>query len=73
MTDFPTHYVSSSKGPVEIATMEHRHLVNSYDKLVRDAAPEREGERQAMARQIAANNEAFAEAEAAKAQMGDAA
>lgn len=73
MTDLPTHYVSSSKGPVEIATMEHRHLVNSYDKLVRDGGPEREPERQAMARQIALNNEAYAEAEAAKAQMEDAA
>lgn len=70
MTELPTHYVSSSKGAVEIATMEHRHLVNSYDKLVRDADPEREAERKAMARQIAINNEAYAEAEAAKAQIG---
>ena len=69
MTDLPTHYVSSSKGAVEIATMEHRHLVNSYDKLVREADPEREPERQAMARQIAINNEAYAEAQAAAEQL----
>lgn len=72
MTDQVTHY-RGSRGDFEIATMPHTYLCNAYDKLVRDADPEREPERQAMARQIAANNEAFAEAEAAKAQMGDAA
>lgn len=68
MTDLPTHY-KGSRGPQEIASMPHSYLSNAYDKLVREADPEREPERQAMARQIAANNEAFAEAEAAKAQM----
>ena len=68
MTDLPTHY-QGSRGSMEIASMPHSYLSNAYDKLVREADPEREPERQAMARQIAANNEAFAEAEAAKAQM----
>lgn len=67
MTDLPTHY-RGSRGEMEIATMPHSYLSNAYDKLVREADPEREPERQAMARQLAANNEAFAEAEAAKAQ-----
>lgn len=65
MSDLPTHY-QGSRGPQEIASMPHSYLVNAYDKLVRDGDPDREPERQAMARQIAANNEAFAEAEAAK-------
>lgn len=63
------YYTSASRGRQKIADMAHHHLSNAYDKLVREADPEREPERQAMARQIAANNEAFAEAEDAKAQM----
>lgn len=63
-----THY-QGSRGAMEIATMPHPYLQNAYDKLVRDGDPERDAERHAMARQIAANNEAHAEAELAKAQM----
>lgn len=72
MTDLPTHY-RGSRGEMEIATMPHSYLLNAYDKLVRDGDAEREPERQAMALQIAANNEAHAEAQAAAAQMEGAA
>lgn len=66
-----THYQSSSKGPVEIATMPHRHLVNSWQKLVDTDDGSRADEIAAMAAQIALNNEAHAEAEAAKEAMGE--
>lgn len=66
-----THYQSSSKGPVEIATMSHRHLVNSWQKLIDTDDGSRADEIAAMAAQIALNNEAHAEAEAAKEAMGE--
>lgn len=63
-----THY-HGSRGPMEIASMPHSYLVNAHDKLVRDGDPDRKPEIDAMRAQIALNNEAYAEAEAAKAQM----
>tara|TARA_B100001105_G_scaffold224001_1_gene192835 strand:- start:402 stop:623 length:222 start_codon:yes stop_codon:yes gene_type:complete len=69
MTELPTHYRSASKGLVEIATMSHRHLVNSWQKLVDTDDGSRTDEIAAMAAQIVTNNEAHAEAEVAKAQM----
>lgn len=66
-----THY-HGSRGPMEIASMPHPYLVNAHRKLADQNDPERAGEVAAMAAQIAANNEAYAEAEAAKAQMGEA-
>lgn len=72
MTDLPTHY-KGSRGEMEIASMPHSYLLNAHDKLLRDGDPEREPERKAMAAQIVRNNEAHAEAEAAKAQMDAAA
>ncbi|MBO9710525.1 MAG: hypothetical protein J7521_20180 [Caulobacter sp.] len=68
MDDLPTHY-QGSRGATEIATMPHSYLLNAHDKLVRDGDPARRPEILAMARQITRNNEAYAEAEAAKAQM----
>lgn len=69
MDDLPTHY-QGSRGAMEIATMPHSYLLNAHDKLVRDRVDDsRDPEIRAMARQITRNNEAHAEAEAAKAQM----
>lgn len=31
-----THYTSSSKGPVSIATMNYNHAINARDKLARE-------------------------------------
>jgi hypothetical protein len=31
-----THYHSSSKGPVEIASMRYEHALNARDKLIRE-------------------------------------
>ena len=31
-----THYHSSSRGPVEIATMRYEHARNARDKLIRE-------------------------------------
>ena len=67
MSEAVTHY-HGSKGPMEIASMPHPYLVNAHRKLADQNDPERAGEVEAMAAQIAANNEAHAEAEAAKAQ-----
>lgn len=54
-----THYVNSKGQEVEIASMLHSHLINAHAKLLRDE-PDREGEIEAMAAQIAANEERFA-------------
>ena len=70
MTETVTHY-HGSKGPMEIATMPHRYLVNAHAKLADTDDGSRAAELAAMATQIARNNEEFAEAEAAKAQMGE--
>jgi hypothetical protein len=44
-----THYHSSSRGPVEIATMHHSHAVNALAKLEReDPDGERSAERDAL-------------------------
>lgn len=64
-----THYISDSRGPVEIATMPFRHLQNSYDKLVRDQIGEaRQDEIDAMRARLDALNAEYAAAEAAKAE-----
>lgn len=39
-----THYNSSSRGPVEIATMRYEHALNARDKLARE---DKDGERRA--------------------------
>jgi hypothetical protein len=60
-----THY-NGSRGPVLIASMEHRHLVNALEKLIRDRADEsRDEEIAAMGAQVAANEARFAAADAA--------
>jgi hypothetical protein len=65
-----THFYSKSKNAdIEIKTATHRHLVNAWQKLV-DTDDGTEAETiEAMAAQIAANNEAYAEEQAALAQM----
>lgn len=64
MTDLPTHY-PSSKGDIEIATMGHNHLMNSYNKWVREhdirADPDAMVMAQALQEQIQANERLFAE------------
>lgn len=47
-----THYLSGSKGLVEIASMPIHHLANAHAKLLRDE-PHRLPEIEAMARRLA--------------------
>lgn len=55
-----TEFYNGSRGPVLIATMPHPHLVNAHGKLVREGDPSRAAEVEAMAAQIALNDEAHA-------------
>lgn len=47
-----THYHSSSRGPVEIASMNYSHLLNARDKLAR-SEPHRSAEIEAMSAHLA--------------------
>ena len=67
MTEKVTHY-QGSRGSMEIASMPHSYLLNAHRKLADQDDGSRAAEVEAMAAQIAINNEQFAEAEAAKAQ-----
>lgn len=59
-----THYNSSSRGPVEIASMRYEHALNARDKLAReDKDGERTAERDALAAHIAAIEATFEEAD----------
>jgi hypothetical protein len=48
-----THYNSTSKGPVEIASMHHAHALNARDALARKADPARQDELDALNAHIA--------------------
>lgn len=64
-----THYQSSSKGLIEIATMQYRHLLNSHNVLVRDQiAGERQDEIDAMRARLDVLEAEFDAAESAKAE-----
>jgi hypothetical protein len=65
-----THHLSSSKGPVEIAGMNYRHLQNSQGVLVRLSDPERKPELDAINARIAELEAEFAEQEAEQAVNG---
>lgn len=60
-----THYTSSSRGPVEIATMNYNHAINAHDKLMReDKDGERKAELEALRAHLATLAADEAEAEA---------
>lgn len=51
-----THYQSSSRGPVEIASMNYNHALNARDKLARELGADdhpRRGELDALNQHIA--------------------
>lgn len=57
-----THYNSSSRGPVEIASMRYEHALNARDKLERERTDEsRDAEIAALAQHIAAIEATFEE------------
>lgn len=47
-----SHYHSTSRGPVEIATMGYHHARNAHDKLLREE-PHRQEEIRALALHLA--------------------
>jgi hypothetical protein len=58
-----THYNSSSRGPVEIASMRYEHALNARDKLTRERADDgRDGEISALNSHIASIEATFEEA-----------
>lgn len=61
-----THYASSSKGPVPIATMNYNHLLNARDVLARRADASRQPELDALNARLA-EIDAMAEEEAEQA------
>lgn len=57
-----THYQSSSKGAVEIATMRYEHALNARDKLVRERRDgARDAEIEALTKHIAEIEATFEE------------
>lgn len=58
-----THYHSSRKGPIPIATMNYNHLTNARDVLVRKADDKRQPELDALNARLA-EIDAMAEEEA---------
>lgn len=62
-----THYNSSSRGPIEIASMPFSHLQNAYDGLC-IKEPHRKDEIAAMRERLAVLQAEYDAAEAAKAE-----
>lgn len=64
-----THYISDSRGPIEIASMPFPHLQNAYDKLLRTRiGDERQDEVDAMRQRLDVLQAEYDAAEAAKAE-----